>query len=703
MYRVDVYLRVRRAVMVDGMSMREAARTFGLHRDTVRKMLAYSVPPGYRRQIPPRRPKLEPFTGVIDRILEDDLARPRKQRHTAKRIFERLRDEYGFDGGYTTVKDYVREHRRQTREMFVPLSHAPGHAQCDFGEALVVIGGVERKAHCFVIDLPHSDGCFVKAYPAETTEAFLDGHVSAFSFLGGVPRSILYDNTKLAVAKILGDGRRQRTRAFTELQSHYLFEDRFGRPGKGNDKGKVEGLVGYARRNFLVPVPSFESFDALNAYLERRCLERTDAQLRGHTETIGQRMERDLDALLPLPPAAYDACEKQAGRVSSLSLVRYKTNDYSVPVAYGYRDVLVRGYVDEVVIGCGSEVIARHIRSYERDDFVYDPIHYLPLLERKSGALDQAAPLQGWALPEEFGTLRRLLESRMGRRGKREYVQVLRLLETFSLSRRWPGSIKGRPPAGGPQLRRRETPGAVPAGGAAAPAGSGALSLPATSPGERHVRRGLHDLAVGESGMNHQSTLLLEHHLKELKLPSFLREYGKMAAQCAAEGVDHPQYLLRLAELELIDRHQRMVERRIRRPLPRRKKPGHLRLPSHPVAEQGTGDGTGPLRIHHSAGRTSSPSATAAPARPTWPWDWVMAACPARDVSFTTPAASAGDDPSLMEASDERRLLNLAATSTSLNLLIDRRTGASSQQFAGPGGTAFEVFSQRYERGSIMV
>ena len=249
--------------------MREAARVFGLHRDTVRKMLVYSVPPGYRRQSPPRRPKLEPFTGVIDRILEDDLDRPKKQRHTAKRIFERLRDEYGFDGGYTTVKDYVREHRRQTREMFVPLSHAPGHAQCDFGEALVVIGGGERKAHCFVIDLPHSDGCFVKAYPAETTEAFLDGHVSAFAFLGGVPQSILYDNTRLAVAKILGDGRRQRTRAFTELQSHYLFEDRFGRPGKGNDKGndkgKVEGLVGYVRRNFLVPIPSFESFDALNA------------------------------------------------------------------------------------------------------------------------------------------------------------------------------------------------------------------------------------------------------------------------------------------------------------------------------------------------------------------------------------------------------------------------------------------------------
>ena len=327
----------------------------------------------------------------------------------------------------------MREHRRQTREMFVPLSHAPGQAQCDFGEAVVIIGGVEHKAHYFILDLPHSDGCFVKAYPAETTEAFLDGHVSAFAFLGGVPQSILYDNTKLAVARILGDGRRKRTRAFTELQSHYLFEDRFGRPGKGNDKGKVEGLVGYARRNFLVPVPSFESFEALNAYLERRCLERMDARLRGYTETIGQRMERDLDALLPLLPVPYDACDRQAGRVSSLSLVRYRTNDYSVPVAYGHRDVLVRGYVAEVVISCGSKVIARQRRSYERDDFVYDPIHYLPLLERKAGALDQAAPLQGWDLPDEFGTVRRLLESRVGRRGKREYVQVLRLLETFSM------------------------------------------------------------------------------------------------------------------------------------------------------------------------------------------------------------------------------------------------------------------------------
>ena len=197
--------------------------------------------------------------------------------------------------------------------MFVPLSHAPGHAQCDFGEALAAIGGVEREADYFAFDLPHSDGCLIKAYPAETTEAFLDGHVSAFAFLGGVPQSILYDNTKRAVARILGDGRRKRTRAFTELQSHYLFDDRFGRPGKGNDKGKVEGMVGYVRRNFLVPIPSFDSFDALNAHLERRCLDRMDARLRGHTETIGRRMERDPGGPAAPVGRAYDACEEAGG------------------------------------------------------------------------------------------------------------------------------------------------------------------------------------------------------------------------------------------------------------------------------------------------------------------------------------------------------------------------------------------------------
>jgi len=214
-------------------------------------MLAYSLPPGYQRQKPVRRPKLGLWQAAIDAILEEDKSRPPKQRHTAKRIFERLREEHSYSGGYTIVKDYVRQAKIGSREMFIPLHHAPGEAQADFGEALAIIGGVERTAHYLVFDPPHSDDCFVVAFPAETTEAFLEGHVRAFPYFGGVPTRILYDNTKLAVARILGDGQRQKTRAFSELQSHYLFAEKFGRPAKGNDKGKVEGLIGYARRNFM--------------------------------------------------------------------------------------------------------------------------------------------------------------------------------------------------------------------------------------------------------------------------------------------------------------------------------------------------------------------------------------------------------------------------------------------------------------------
>ena len=351
---MEIYGRVRRAVRVEGRSQRAVAREFGLSRETVRKMLQYAVPPGYQRQQPVRRPKLGPWLGVIDAILDDDKQRPAKQRHTAKRIFDRLREEHQFTGGYTIVKDYVRSAELRSREMFVPLTHAPGEAQADFGEALVVIAGVEQKAHYLAMDLPHSDDCFVAAFPAETTEAFLEGHVRAFAYFGGVPTRILYDNTKIAVARILGGEQRQRTRAFSELQSYYLFADKFGRPAKGNDKGKVEGLVGYARRNFMVPIPRVSSWEELNTHLEVQCRKRRERRLRGHTETIGERFERDRAAMLPLPAAPYEACEKITARVSSLSLVRYRGNDYSVPTAVWTPPGMVKGYVHDVVIACAQ-------------------------------------------------------------------------------------------------------------------------------------------------------------------------------------------------------------------------------------------------------------------------------------------------------------------------------------------------------------
>ena len=211
MYRVELYAQVRRSVFVEGLSEREAAKRFGLARGTVRKMLRYATPPGYRRRQPAQRPKLDPFTGIVDQILIDDQERPKKQRHTAKRIFDRLRDEYDFTGGYTIVKDYVRDKKLGGQEMFVPLVHPPGDAQADFGEALVVIDGVQRKAHYLVVDLPHSDDAFVKAFPAETTEAFCEqglalsyGHLGRFEeALEAVNGAIELDpsNSQLAAIK----------------------------------------------------------------------------------------------------------------------------------------------------------------------------------------------------------------------------------------------------------------------------------------------------------------------------------------------------------------------------------------------------------------------------------------------------------------------------------------------------------------------
>lgn len=437
MYGLEIYHRVRRAVLRDGMSERAAAGVFGLDRGTISKMLEFSEPPGYRLSKPRPRRQMDAHAKFVDQILISDREAPKKQRHTVRRIFERLRDERGFTGGYTTVRDYVRPRRQALREAFVPLAHPPGHAQADFGEATVMLGGVEQKVRFFVMSLPHSDAIFIKAYHAETAEAFCDGHVEAFAFFGGIPLSIVYDNTRLAVAQILGDGTRKRSAMFEALQSHYLFDDRFGRPARGNDKGKVEGMVGFARRTFMVPIPSAPDILELNVMLLESCRDRLTAVLRGaQSASIGARIDADRAAFMELPSTPFDACHKRPGRVSSLSLVRYKNTDYSVPVAYAHRDIMVKAYVDEVVIEAGAEEIARHRRSYDAEDFVFDPLHYLDLLERKVGALDQAAPLQGWELGEEFDRLRRLLEARLSQKnrraaGKREFVQVLQLFKVF--------------------------------------------------------------------------------------------------------------------------------------------------------------------------------------------------------------------------------------------------------------------------------
>lgn len=329
---MEVYARVRRAIQVDGMSQREAARQFGLARKTIRKMLAFSIPPGYGRKKPVLKPKLGPWLGILDQILEDDKTQPKKQRHTAKRIWDRRRAEHTFTGGYTVVKDYVRNARVRHKEVLVPLAHPPGDAPADFGEALGVIAGIEQKAHLPCLDLPQSDDSFVVAFPAENTESFLEGHSRAFAHFGGVPRTVLYDNTRIAVAQITGDGERKPTQAFSELKSRYLFAAKFGRPGKGNDKGNVEGLVGHARRNFMAPAPRAATWEELNTPPREECQQHREHSVGGNKETIAERFERDQEKLLPLPAAPREACEKRPTRASSQALARYETNDYSAPV-----------------------------------------------------------------------------------------------------------------------------------------------------------------------------------------------------------------------------------------------------------------------------------------------------------------------------------------------------------------------------------
>src|SRR5712692_2936355 len=331
---MEMWSEIRRRVLVECASKRAVCREFGLGFHTLEQILGHVEPPGYRRRVPRGRPKLGAFIGLIDRILDDDRSAPVKQRHTARRIFERLRDEHGFGGSEVTVRRYVALKRRRGREVFVPLSHPPGRAQFDFGEATVEIAGERTKAALGVMTLPFSDAYFVSAFPRECTETFQAAHVAAFGFFGGVPSKIDYDNTTIAVSKVLRGSDRVLTREFLRLESHFLFDHRFCRVGRGNEKGHVETHVGYVRRNLLVPVPSFRSFAALNAYLAACCYADLFRAVRGKPEGKVARLELDRAAMLRLPTSSFEARRVEQASATSLSLVRFDRNDYSVPTAF---------------------------------------------------------------------------------------------------------------------------------------------------------------------------------------------------------------------------------------------------------------------------------------------------------------------------------------------------------------------------------
>jgi len=433
---MDWWTKIRLEVSREESSKREILRREGISWDTLKKILAHPEPPGYRLKEARPKPKIGPYLERIAQIIEEDKTVPKKQRHTAKRIYDRIRG-MGYEGGYTQVKEAVRELLRVKQEVFMPLVHRVGEAQVDFGYALAKVSGVLRKVGFFVMVLPYSDAFFVMAFERECTESYWEGHVQALECFGGVPNRISYDNSKVLVSKIIGPQERKLTDGFLKLQSHYLFREHFCRVGRANEKGVVEGVVKFARLNFFVPVPRVRDLDELNSQLAEMCREDLKRRLRGKAGTKAEALKEDQAAFLALPAVAFDACRKQPTRANSLSLVRFDDNDYSVPVSYGHHEILVKGYVDRVVLCHQDKVVAEHRRSWGKEGTFFDYRHYLPLLERKPGSLDYARPLAGLDLPECFDTLRRRLQGQEEKEGAgiREFIRVLRLLEDYPMVR----------------------------------------------------------------------------------------------------------------------------------------------------------------------------------------------------------------------------------------------------------------------------
>jgi transposase len=430
MLTVANYEVIRRWVLVEGLSQREVATELGHSRKTVRKALGHSAPPGYQRKKKPRLPVIEPVRGFIDAWLAQDVEAPRKQRHTAQRIYERLKAEHAFKGSASAVRRYVAWKLAKRQEVFYPLVFDAGEeAQVDWGEAWCLLSGVMTKVHLFCMRLAHSTASYVRAYVRENQESLLDGHVRAYAFFGGVPRRQAYDNLKTAVITVSRGRERVLTAKFLELRSHYLFESRFCNVASGNEKGHVENLVKWAQSRFMTPIPAVTGMEELNAHLQAECEQDLDrAVVARQGRTVRDLLTEERAQLLPLPRDAYAACRNESTFATKQALVRFDGNDYSAPVAWAYHAVQVRGYVDRIDICAGAERIAEHVRSYGSGEYVLDWMHYLPLLERKPGGIHNARPFKGEPWGEDFARMQKELVYRYESAGWKKFVNILLLL-----------------------------------------------------------------------------------------------------------------------------------------------------------------------------------------------------------------------------------------------------------------------------------
>jgi len=429
---------IRRRHLVSGESISSIARSLKLSRPTVRKAVKAQVEPLYQRHCQPT-PKLGEFQEQLTDWLVLDAKLPKRQRRTAQRLFECLQVE-GYQGSYGPVQRFVRNWKQQagtptSKQAFVPLVFPAGETcQFDWSHEVVLLGGISQTIKVAHFRLAYSRQMFVAAYPRETQEMVLDAHVKAFAFFGGVPKRMVYDNLKTVVDTILVGKQRQFNRRFLTLANHYLFEPVACTPESGWEKGQVENQVGNIREWLFTPTPKFQDFTALNAWLATRCLELAG---RRHpqqtTRTIAECFAEE-QPLLNAVVADFDGYVEKTLRVSSTCLIRVDHNRYSVPAEWANRVVSVRVTAAQVRIVADSQLIAEHSRRLGRDQLICDPWHYLPILEKKPGALRHGAPFQSWDLPVSIKVVRdRILKQDKGDRAFVELLLMARALGDVGL------------------------------------------------------------------------------------------------------------------------------------------------------------------------------------------------------------------------------------------------------------------------------
>jgi transposase len=433
---VELYEQIRREYEYGAGTIKGVARRFGVHRRMVREAIANAVPPA--RKTPVRvRPKLGPAMEFIDGILESDRKAPRKQRHTAHRIWVRLRKERPeIEVAECTVRRYERQRKREMGlkggETFVPQSYRWGQeAQVDWYEAWAELSGERQKLFVFCMRSMASGGAFHRAYPHATQQAFLEAHELAFRYFGGTFELLRYDNLASAVKKILRGQRREETERFIAFRSHWGFQSDFCNPGQGHEKGGVEGEQGYFRRNHLVPLPEAPDLEHLNQLLRESSKEEEQRVIAGRLQSIGAAMAIEREYLQPLAGEGFDLAAVSFPIVNSSGTVNVLTNFYSTPLAPGTK-VEAKAYAAYVEIWCEGRCVAQHERCFSRQQKVLNLEHYLDVLAKKPGALAGSMPLEQWRAqgrwPESFDRFWENLKQRRGRQdGTRAMIEVLLL------------------------------------------------------------------------------------------------------------------------------------------------------------------------------------------------------------------------------------------------------------------------------------